>query len=102
MEQATDSGRRYTLDGAPFYALSLTAVIDGVTEDELLRTPPLKAYPKYYRMRAGDLYAAGYPVWETFRKATHCDVQLPIVTPEAIAAFLAVAGPLHDNHHYEA
>lgn len=81
--------------------MSLTAVIGGVTEDELLARPPLKAYPQYYRMTAGQLYAAGYTVWETFSKLTHCDVRLPGTSHDDLRAFVAVAGRLRDNGHYE-
>jgi len=101
VEQAADCGRRYTLDGSPFYALSLSAVIDGRTEDDVLAGPPLRGYPKYHRMRAGDLYLAGFTLWATFRRPEHYDVRLPSASPRSVLALIAVAGPLLDNRHHE-
>lgn len=101
VDQAADAGRRYSLDGEPFYSLSLTALIDGFREADLLKAPPLVGYPQYYRMRAGDLYDAGYTVWATFTRPTHYDVRLPEATPQALTAFLAIAGELHDNRYHQ-
>ena len=100
--QAADSGRRFTLDGEPFFGLSLSALVDGVTEDELLARPPFSGFPGFYRMTAGQLYEAGYTVWATFRRPEHYDVRLPDSAEETLSAFLAVAGELHDNGFYEA
>ncbi len=102
MEQAADSGRRFTVDGEPFFALSLSAVIDGVKEDDLLAQPPLSGYSGYYRMKAGQLYAADYTVWATFRRPEHYDVRLADPSEPTLRAFLAVAGTVHDNQFYEA
>jgi hypothetical protein len=102
VEQAADSGRRFTLDGEPFFGLSLSALIDGVTEDALLARPPFSGFPGFYRMTAGQLYEAGYTVWATFRRPEHHDVRLPDAAEETLSAFLVVAGELHDNGFYEA
>lgn len=101
VEQAENSGRRYTLDGEPFYALSVAAVLEGTTEVELLAGRPLKGFAHYYRMTAGQLYDAGYQVWATFTRENHYDVQLPAADPKTIRSFLVVAGRLYDNWHYQ-
>lgn len=96
---AADSGERYGLDGEPFYGLSVTAVLDDDVAD-LLAQLPLRAYRQYHRMTAGDLYAAGFRVWATFRNPHHYDVQLAAPTAAQVRRFLAVAGPLHHNRNY--
>jgi hypothetical protein len=63
---------------------------------------PLRAYPRYHRMTAGDLYAAGFRVWGTFRNPSHYDVELAEPTAAQVGQFLAVAGPLKENRHYVA
>ena len=100
--QAADAGRRFTLDGEPFFSLSVSAVIGGVTEDELLAKPPLSGFPHYYRMTAGLLYEAGYTVWATFRRNEHYDIRLPDAAHTTVTAFLVVAGELYDNRNYQA
>lgn len=100
-EQAENSGRRYTLDGEPFFALSLAAVLQGTTVDYLLASRPLRSFARYHRMTAGQLYDAGYTVWATFARENHYDVRLPSAHPQSIRDFLVVAGPLYDNPHYQ-
>ncbi len=100
IEQAEDSGTRYTLDGAPFYGLSVTAVLVGDTEHAVLAEPPMMSYPSYHRLTAGLFYAAGFEVWATFRNPRHHDVRLPQATEQSVRAFLAVAGRLRDNPYH--
>jgi hypothetical protein len=101
LEQVARSAERFALDGHPFSALSVTAVLSGETEDDLLDTFPLNRYRGYHRMSAGALYAAGFKVWATFqRNPHHFSVQLPAGTADAVRAFLAVAGPVRDNPRY--
>lgn len=62
----------------------------------------MSGFPQYYRMTAGQLYAAGYTVWATFKRPEHFDVRLPDATEQTLTAFLAVAGRLHDSGYYQA
>lgn len=100
IESAADAGERYTLDGEPFYGLSVIAVLTDDTEDDLLAESPLRRHSQYHRMTAGALYAAGFRVWATFRNPRHYDVQLAAPTAAEVRRFLAVSGPLRDNPRY--
>lgn len=66
IDAAAAAGRRYTLDGRPFYSLSTFGVAPGTTENDVLAALPLRRFPAVYRVRAGAVYARGLKVWATF------------------------------------
>ena len=59
IDAAAAAGRRYTLDGRPFYSLSTFGVAPGTTEKDVLAALPLRRFPAVYRVRAGAVYAPG-------------------------------------------
>lgn len=101
IDAAAAAGRRYTLDGRPFYSLSTFGVAPGTTENDVLAALPLRRFPAVYRVRAGAVYARGLKVWATFRThANHFDVQLAAPSREQVELLLEAAGALGDNPYW--
>ena len=101
IDAAAAAGRRYTLDGLPFYSLSTFGVASGTADKDVLAALPLRRFPAVYRVRTGALYARGLSVWATFRThINHFDVQLAAPSREQVELFLEAAGALQDNPYW--